>query len=68
MALGIAFHDGGSTINFSLAVMGLDQRFYELLLKHYNRHDSDSPLKAIVSIGYDDELFPSQRSDYKDVE
>ena len=37
--------------------MGLDQRLYELLFKHYSRHDSDSPLKAIVSIGYDDELF-----------
>ena len=57
MALGICFHQGESSINFSQAVMGLDQRFYELLFSYYEKRESDSLLKAMVSIGYDDEFF-----------
>jgi hypothetical protein len=37
--------------------MGLDQTFYESLFHYYAKRKSDSPLKAMVMIGYDDELF-----------
>ena len=54
MALGVGFHHSGSMIDFSQAVMGLDQKFYELLFRYCKRLESGSPLKSMVSIGYDD--------------
>jgi hypothetical protein len=57
MALGIAFYLGGSSIDFSQSVMGLDQKFYESLFRYYEKRESDSLLKKMILIGYDDELF-----------
>lgn len=57
MALGIAFHKGGSSIDFSQAVLGLEQDLYELLVVQSRDFHSLSLIRKMVSIGYDDELF-----------
>ena len=60
MALGACFHHGGTNIDFSQPGIGLDQSFYEQLFHCYKNRKSESVLKAIVSIGYDDELILSK--------
>lgn len=56
MALLICFHEAGSEIDWSKKAIYLEQSLYELLFNYYRKHESDSPLKAMVSIGYEDEF------------
>jgi hypothetical protein len=57
MALLVCFHEAGSEIDWSKKAIYLEQSFYELLFYYYRKHESDSPLKAMVSIGYEDEFI-----------
>ncbi|MCW1923243.1 hypothetical protein OKA05_11825 [Luteolibacter arcticus] len=57
MALLVCFHEACSEVDWSKKVIYLDQRFYELLFDYCKEPESDSPLKAMVSIGYDDEII-----------
>jgi hypothetical protein len=57
MALNVCFHDRGRAVDWSKKAIYLDQEFYELLYRHYERRESRSLLKAMVAIGYEDEFI-----------
>ena len=56
MALLVCFHEAGSEIDWSKKAIYIEQSLYELLFYYFRKHESDSPLKAMVSIGYEDEF------------
>ena len=57
MAFLVCFHEAGSKQDWSKKAIYIEQSLYELLFHYYMRHPSDSTLKAMVSIGYDDEFM-----------
>jgi len=56
MALLVCFLEASSEVDWSRKAIYLDQSFYEQLFAYYRGLESDSPLKEMVSIGYDDEF------------
>lgn len=57
MALLVCFREPGSRVNWANKAIYLDQSLYEMLFAHYRRKTGGSPLKKLVSIGCDDEVF-----------
>jgi hypothetical protein len=56
MALLVCFREAGCPVDWSKKAIYLDQGFYELLFKYYKRRRTESPLKGMIAIGYDDEF------------
>jgi hypothetical protein len=59
MAMLVCFHEGGSAVDWSRKAIYLDQGLYELLYRYFCSRDSNSVMRRIVAIGYDEELIVS---------